>query len=327
MDKIEKVLNEQLMTGYMHINSKGIKYYLYYKDVALRGGETQRIYFFAKQNADSKGTPADLPPDFEVSENPRSGFLAVRKKKGAVGADGLSKEEIQQESIKDGNTLDSVAENETKSDKPEIDLTSSTPTFTLTMQVRVLPTTGESIPWVDAAVGVYANPGDTVQYLIEFTNTSASTIGDADHNVIIKDFLPEGLSYVSGSAKLTNSNAPEGSMFEDGWMTPVAQSVAGVKIGSYGPQANAYVTFSAKIPDNDQLPVYGENYFKNIAIAYTRESGSKLATAGVVVMKTEIENKASVVHPKHLQQDTNPLDSNNIKLQDNGTSTVFRTFC
>ena len=65
--------------GYVHTNSKGVSYYLHSKDVTLRGGKQQTIYFFAKEEG-GKGTPCDLPEDREVVENPRNGFLTLRKK-------------------------------------------------------------------------------------------------------------------------------------------------------------------------------------------------------------------------------------------------------
>jgi len=66
--------------AYTHINSKGVKYILHYKDVVLKGGKEQRIYFFAKTEG-GKGTPTDLPADKEVVENERNGFLVVKNKK------------------------------------------------------------------------------------------------------------------------------------------------------------------------------------------------------------------------------------------------------
>ena len=67
--------------AYSQTNSKGVKYYLHKRDVTLRGGKTQTIYFFAKVEKNAKGTPVDLPADRVVKENPRNGFLTVSKKK------------------------------------------------------------------------------------------------------------------------------------------------------------------------------------------------------------------------------------------------------
>ena len=68
------------MATYTHTNSKGVKYYLHYKDVILRGGREQRIYFFAKAEDNSNGrVPTELPEGYTVVENPRNGFLTVKK--------------------------------------------------------------------------------------------------------------------------------------------------------------------------------------------------------------------------------------------------------
>ena len=63
-----------------HTNSKGITYYLQKSEVTLRGGKPQTIYFFTKTAEGGKGTPCDLPEDRVVNENPRNGFLTLKKK-------------------------------------------------------------------------------------------------------------------------------------------------------------------------------------------------------------------------------------------------------
>ena len=67
------------MAVYQHTNSKGVTYYLHNKDVQLRGGKNQTIYFFAKKPKNEKGEPCDLPAGYEVTENPRNGFCTIRK--------------------------------------------------------------------------------------------------------------------------------------------------------------------------------------------------------------------------------------------------------
>jgi hypothetical protein len=49
------------------------------KNVTLRGGKEQTIYYFSKD--DRKDTGTDLPAGFEVNENPRNGFLTVKRTK------------------------------------------------------------------------------------------------------------------------------------------------------------------------------------------------------------------------------------------------------
>ena len=64
--------------AYKHTNSKGVTYYLNSKNVTLRGGKKQTIYYFSKDNRPSTAT--DLPSDRKVQENPRNGFLTLKRK-------------------------------------------------------------------------------------------------------------------------------------------------------------------------------------------------------------------------------------------------------
>lgn len=62
--------------GYSHTNSKGIKYYLNTKEVMLRGGKKQSIFYFSK---DERPENCELPAYMQVNENPRNGFLTVKR--------------------------------------------------------------------------------------------------------------------------------------------------------------------------------------------------------------------------------------------------------
>lgn len=63
--------------AYQHTNSKGVTYHLNSKAVTLRGGKVQTIYYFSK---DSRPEASDLPDGFMVNENPRNGFLTIKRK-------------------------------------------------------------------------------------------------------------------------------------------------------------------------------------------------------------------------------------------------------
>ena len=64
--------------SYSHTNSKGNLYHLNAKDVTLRGGRVQRIYFFTKEERPETGV--DLPDTHEVRESAHSGMLVLKKK-------------------------------------------------------------------------------------------------------------------------------------------------------------------------------------------------------------------------------------------------------
>jgi len=67
------------MAAFSYTNSKGQTYYLHTKQVTLRGGRVQPIYFFAKEERPADAV-AMLPEGYMVVENPRNGFLTLKKK-------------------------------------------------------------------------------------------------------------------------------------------------------------------------------------------------------------------------------------------------------
>lgn len=56
----------------------GKTYFLHSKDVELRSGRKQRIFFFS---GDAKGGIDALPAGYETMENARTGLPMLRKKK------------------------------------------------------------------------------------------------------------------------------------------------------------------------------------------------------------------------------------------------------
>ncbi len=63
--------------SYKHTNSKGVTYYLNSKNVVLRGGKEQRIFYFSKDERPE--AVKELPEGMMVNENPRNGFLTVKR--------------------------------------------------------------------------------------------------------------------------------------------------------------------------------------------------------------------------------------------------------
>lgn len=54
-------------------------YTLYKRDVQLKGGKMQTIYFFSKKTPKS-GTPCELPMGYKVEVNKRTGLPYLKKK-------------------------------------------------------------------------------------------------------------------------------------------------------------------------------------------------------------------------------------------------------
>ena len=146
-------------------------------------------------------------------------------------------------------------------------ITTDQPNFEIKKEVSLIT---EKRNWVDDQIT--ANPGTEVEYRIHYTNSGTTEQRD----VIIKDILPEGVTYVSGSALLANPN----SNWKYGKISDNIVSSTGANIGSYAPKAEAYVKLRAKIKSDLAC---GKTYtLINKAYAITR-NGSKEDPATVIV--------------------------------------------
>ncbi len=63
--------------AFQHTNSKGQTYNLHMKDVTLKGGRLQRIYFFARDVRE--GAVDVLPAGYIVVENAKTGLPVLKK--------------------------------------------------------------------------------------------------------------------------------------------------------------------------------------------------------------------------------------------------------
>jgi len=112
-----------------------------------------------------------------------------------------------------------------------------------------------------------------VEYKIEFTNVGST---DLD-SVIIRDDLPEYVTYVPGSTILFNSTYPNGkNMTSDNVVT------TGINIGNYAPGANAVVGFKAIVDADSELEC-NTNRLTNLAFAQPARLGRVSDGADVVV--------------------------------------------
>lgn len=119
---------------------------------------------------------------------------------------------------------------------------------------------------------VSVKPGDKVDFQVYMKNTGTAQLT----NVVVRDQLPAGLTYVPGSTMLHNSSGTR--TVADGVTT------GGINIGGYLPNGDAYVKFTAQVAANDKLPVCGPNTLKNIAKVET-DQGGKEDDATVTVPK------------------------------------------
>jgi uncharacterized repeat protein (TIGR01451 family) len=130
------------------------------------------------------------------------------------------------------------------------------PNFTVQKQVRKPGTT----EWKDS---VSLKPGEEAEYMISYKNTGTTQQND----VVVKDSLPKGMTYVVGSSKLMNGSNPNGAPIADG------VTAGGIRIGNYAPGATAFVLFRAKVADAKDLKC-GANTLTNTAKVETN-NGNK----------------------------------------------------
>jgi len=64
--------------AFSHTNSRGQEYFLHSKDVTLKGGRVQRIYFFAREVKPEGGLDA-VPAGMTIVENERTGLPILKK--------------------------------------------------------------------------------------------------------------------------------------------------------------------------------------------------------------------------------------------------------
>lgn len=124
---------------------------------------------------------------------------------------------------------------------------------------------------------VAAKAGAEVEYKIHYKNTGTTVQND----VVIKDVLPAGVSYVAGSTQVSNAAS------NHQWKATTNNEVTkgGLNVGNYAPGGGAYVKFTAKVADNANLKECGLNTLVNTATAQTK-NGDKSDTATVTVTKT-----------------------------------------
>lgn len=89
---------------------------------------------------------------------------------------------------------------------------------------------------------IEAKVGDKVDFQIQYKNTS----NQPQESVIIRNTLPSNLHYVEGSAKIKDSDHPDGSTINENLLL-----ADGLKIGRYDKGENAYLMFTAEVVDDN----------------------------------------------------------------------------
>ena len=112
--------------------------------------------------------------------------------------------------------------------------------------------------------------GDEITFKVRYENT-----GTMDQlNVVVRDTLPEGLTYVPGSAMLYNNNLTEGKAVNDDIITE-----NGMNIGDYaGGSGWAEVTYKAKVNDDQKCGGELEN-----SVTVSTTDGNKTSSVKIVI--------------------------------------------
>jgi hypothetical protein len=66
------------VNAFSYTNSKGQTYYLHTRDVTLKNGRVQKIFFFARDIRD--GALEEVPEKYMVFETKRTGMPVLKKK-------------------------------------------------------------------------------------------------------------------------------------------------------------------------------------------------------------------------------------------------------
>lgn len=70
-------MTDNAVNAYSYTNSKGQTYYLHTREVTLKNGRVQRIYFFARDIRD--GALEEVPAGYMVVETQRTGMPVLKK--------------------------------------------------------------------------------------------------------------------------------------------------------------------------------------------------------------------------------------------------------
>ncbi|MBI1857333.1 DUF11 domain-containing protein [Candidatus Saccharibacteria bacterium] len=145
------------------------------------------------------------------------------------------------------------------------------PSVGIVKKVRLAGSTGAT------TTNLSANAGDRLEYVVTASNLGNETLS----NVYLRDPLPNGLSYVSGTVKKYYGTFKGTVMTAD---EETAFFTGKKNIGSLGPGASAFITFEANIASTDKLAC-GVNTLKNTAVVDTDQTGEYNNTATVTANK------------------------------------------
>lgn len=151
------------------------------------------------------------------------------------------------------------------------------PDYAIEKEVRVKGETS----W---AKNVKANPGDEVEWRMQFKNTGQTQL----NNVAIVDETPKNTTTVPGSVEIFDANRPNGYKFGP---EAIQGKLINLMIGNYGANSNAWIYYNSKIDSKEKLEC-GTNKLVNKVYATPAEMPTIEDDATV-----EVEKKCEEMPP------------------------------
>ena len=177
------------------------------------------------------------------------------------------------------NTAKAKYNNDAKTEKSDTavvsvdgkDCTDENPGFTINKMVQLKG----GNEWAE---DVTAKAGDTVRYRIQFKNIGNTTL----KNVVIRDVLPAGMTYVKGSTVLYNAAHTGGKTLDDGIV-----SNDGINIGDYAKGTEATIYFYATV--NTPADECKDSTLRNIAKGkYNNDAKTEKSDAADVTVNAKV---------------------------------------
>lgn len=111
---------------------------------------------------------------------------------------------------------------------------------------------------------INAKPGDTIEFYIRVRSLSSSRL----ENVVVRDIMPSGITYLAGTTSINNN------LVNDGIIN------GGVSIGSLEPNAEVIIRFNARVNSKESF-VRGATQLTNTVISSSNNSSSSSSNLSI----------------------------------------------
>ncbi len=139
-------------------------------------------------------------------------------------------------------------------------------------------TRGQSTP----QTSLTAKPGDTLEFYIRVRSFSSSVLT----NVLIRDIMPSGITYLAGTTSINNNLTADGI------------TGSGISVGNLNPNSEVIIRFNARVNDNSFIN--GKTSLTNTIVASSNNSSSTSSNISIAITNkntviTNVIKKASQI--------------------------------